>query len=228
MIIVLGSGLLASEIIKQTSWPSVSRKADGFDITDPSTWKSLKQLISFSSNPTVTLINCIAFTKTYEDDFSNNWNVNVVGTKNLIEFCNSIGAKLIHVSTDYFYSNSISQASETDVPVHLPTWYGYSKLVADALVQLESSNYLICRESHKPFPFPYDKAWTDQYTNGDFVPAIADLIIKLINKKATGVFNVGTDVKTWQQLTGAEPISKPDSAPADVTMNTTKMKNFLK
>ena len=98
----------------------------------------------------------------------------------------------------------------------------------DALVQLESSNYLICRESHKPFPFPYDKAWTDQYTNGDFVPAIADLIIKLINKKATGVFNVGTDVKTWQQLTGAEPISKPDSAPADVTMNTTKMKNFLK
>ena len=33
-VLVLGDGLLASEIIAQTKWDQVSRKEDSFDITD--------------------------------------------------------------------------------------------------------------------------------------------------------------------------------------------------
>jgi dTDP-4-dehydrorhamnose reductase len=56
---------------------------------------------------------------------------------------------LVHISTDYLYSGSVSNASESDVPVHCNNWYGYTKLLADGLVQLESNNYLICRCTHK-------------------------------------------------------------------------------
>ena len=128
MIIVLGAGILATEIVKQTSWSQVSRNGDGFDITDLSTWQNLL-------DEATVIVNCIAYTKTYDSNQDANWKVNVVGVKSLIDFCNQRSIKLIHISTDYIYSNSVHQASETDVPVHIPTWYGYSKLVGDALVQ---------------------------------------------------------------------------------------------
>jgi dTDP-4-dehydrorhamnose reductase len=223
MIIVLGDGLLATEIVKQTGWAQVSRNGDSFDITDLSTWQNLL-------DEAIVIVNCIAYTKTYDSNQDANWKVNVVGVKSLIDFCNQRSIKLIHISTDYIYSNSVHQASETDVPVHLPTWYGYSKLVGDALVQLESSNYLICRESHKPYPFPYDKAWNDQLTNGDFVTTIAGLIIDLINKNATGLYNVGTSLKTWHSLTADEfntaQVNRPSFVPADISMNISKLNRF--
>ena len=49
------------------------------------------------------------------------------------------------------------------------TWYGYTKLVADALVQLESNYHLIVRTTHKEKPFPYSVAWEDQIGNFDYV-----------------------------------------------------------
>lgn len=223
MIIVLGDGMLATEIVKQTGWSQVSRKLNGFDITDTSTWGNLL-------DSATVIVNCIAYTKTYDSDREPNWGVNVVGVKSLIDFCNDRDLKLVHISTDYLYSNSVHLASEADVPVHLPTWYGYTKLVGDALVQLESNNHLICRESHKPYPFPYEAAWTNQFTNGDFVNTISKLIIELIERGAIGLYNVGTDLKTWYSLTAEEfstkPIPRPDSAPADVSMNLSKLKNF--
>ena len=33
-VVVLGDGLLGSEIIKQTNWEYISRKKDNFDLTD--------------------------------------------------------------------------------------------------------------------------------------------------------------------------------------------------
>jgi dTDP-4-dehydrorhamnose reductase len=36
-IVILGDGLLGTELFKQTGWSCVSRKSSGFDITDEST-----------------------------------------------------------------------------------------------------------------------------------------------------------------------------------------------
>jgi len=220
MIAILGDGILGTELKSQSGWNQISRSRNGFDLTDTNTWGNL--LKGYQC-----IVNCIAYTNTYGTSFDPNWHVNVQGVKNLIDYCNLNNVKLVHISTDYVYANSVSKASEADVPVHLRTWYGYTKLVGDALVQLESKNYLICRESHKPFPFPYEKAWNDQFTNGDYVTTISEIIIKLIKNGASGVFNVGTDVKTWSGLTGSEPIERPADTPGDVTMDISKLKDFL-
>ena len=69
-------------------------------------------------------------------------------------------------------------------------------------------------------------------TNGDYVNIIADLIIKLVNKNITGIVNVGTDIKTWFELTKDEfktvPGTKPLDAPYNITMNLSKLKDALK
>jgi len=223
--LILGDGLLGSELVKQTGWDYISRKKDGIDIFDFNQW-----IFKFSEYDII--INCIANTDTYSNNKELHWKVNYEFVDTLVNFCNETGKKLVHISTDYIYANSKTEASEEDIPVHLETWYGYTKLLGDAHVQLKSKNYLIVRTSHKPYPFPYKNAWDNQFTNGDYVNKISELIIKLINSNQFGVFNIGTNIKTWYDLTKNEfntfPINAPLNTPLDVSMDLNKLNNAIK
>jgi dTDP-4-dehydrorhamnose reductase len=223
-VLILGDGLLGSEIIKQTNWPYVSRKKGNFDIDDIT--------LSLKNHKSKIIINCIANTDTYSNDRDGHWQVNCVYLKNLIDYCNKTNIKLVHISTDYIYSGSSINASELDVPVHSNNWYGYTKLIGDALVQLISFDYLIIRCTHKPNPFPYNSAWIDQVGNFDYVDVIADLIIKLINSNVSGVFNIGTDTKTIYELAiKTNPLVNKSFRPSHVPHNTSmcidKLKSIL-
>lgn len=219
-VLVLGDGLLGGEIVKQTNWDFLSRKK-GFDIND---------LTKINDSYNV-ILNCIAHTDTYSKDKDKHWEVNCVFVKNLIDFCNEKNIKLIHISTDYIYSNSVEDASEEDVPVHCDNWYGYTKLLGDGLVQLLSKDYLIIRCTHKPTPFPYEKAWINQIGNFDYVDVISSLIIKAINKNLNGVYNLGTEKKTIFDLASKTkdvvPTYSPDYVPKNTTMNLDKLNNIL-
>lgn len=222
--VILGDGILGTEVNKQTGWPIISRLKDGIDFVKGDYFELISEYD--------TVINCIAFTKTYSDSKEDNWNVNLIGLDKLIDYCNSTSKKLVHVSTDYIYTGSDSFASEESVPVHINTWYGYTKLVGDALVQLRSKDYLVCRLSHKKYPFEFDSAWDDILTNCDYIDVIADLFIQLINKNASGVFNVGTNVKTIYDLAkksrkDVKPTNRIKLAPKDISMNISKLSKFL-
>ena len=232
-VLVLGDGLLGSEIVKQTNWDCISRKGDGFDITDLETY-SLLTKVEFGSiqhcNYDV-IINCIANTNTYGKDRDSHWKVNCEGLSNIIKFCNTWKVKLVHISTDYVYSGSDKEASEDTVPVHCNNWYGYTKLLGDGLVQLESDNYLLCRGTHKPTPFPYESAWIDQVGNFEYVDVVSGIIIKLIISEAEGVYNVGGETKTMYELaTRTRPVSKsftPSRVPKNQSMDITKLNRTL-
>ena len=219
-ILVLGDGLLGSEIVKQSNWDCFSRKRTNFDID---------KIEQFLPKNLDVIVNCIANTDTYSDDRDKHWDVNYKFVYNLINFCNTNNIKLIHISTDYVYTGSIERASETDVPVHSNNWYGYTKLLGDGLVQLLANNYLLCRCTHRPKPFPYEKAWIDQVGNFDYVDKISELIIKLINENKYGVYNVGTETKSMFDLASqtklVTPINSPSYVPKNTSMNINKLEN---
>ena len=224
-ILILGDGLLGKEMVKQTGCEYVSRKCNNFDIN-----KIEESLKDFDID---TIVNCIANTDTYSKDKQPHWDVNYKFLSNLISYCNQKSIKLVHISTDAVYFNSINNASEQDIPIHGNNWYGYTKLIGDALVQLQSNNYLLIRCQHKPTPFPYEAAWMNQIGNFDYVDIIASLIWKLINSGQSGLFNVGTEVKTMHELAkSTNPlISKsftPPYVPTNTTMNIDKIKNIIK
>jgi hypothetical protein len=61
---------------------------------------------------------------------------------------------------------------------------------------------------------------------------ITSLIVKLINKGAQGIYNVGTELKTMYELARkthpeVKPSFRPSSAPFNISINTNKMKKFL-
>ncbi len=221
-ILVLGDGLLGSELVKQTGWDYISRKKDNFNIND------FNSTIPLHYN---VIINCIAHTDTYSIEKDLHWQTNYVFVDKLISFCNDNNIKLVHISTDYLYSNSIPNASENDVPVHLKTWYGYTKLLGDGLVQLKSKNYLIIRCSHKPNPFPYQKAWNDQIGNFDYVDEIGRIIIDMVNNSLEGLYNVGTETKSILDLASktnvVESVPAPKHVPKNITMDLNKFKKNM-
>jgi dTDP-4-dehydrorhamnose reductase len=221
-IVIIGDGLLGTEIFEQTKWDLRSRKKANFSI-----YGDLSELDEYS-----VIVNCIAHTNTYESNRESHWDVNCVFLDRLIDYCNQKSKKLIHISTDYIYAGSVSNASEDDVPIHIGTWYGYTKNIGDALVQLRSKDYLVCRMSHKPNPFPYDFAWDNINTNCDYVDVIAKMVIELIKNKRTGVYNVGTDKKTIYQLAlktkdDVFPVNRNKNAPSDITMDLRKIKSNI-
>ena len=224
-VLVLGDGKLGSEIVKQTGWKYISRKKDGFDITDALSYNTVFK------NKIDVIVNCIANTDTYSTDSKVMRDVNFEAVANLSEFCSAKKIKLVHISTDYVYAGSINNASEEDMPIPAPTWYTYYKLLADEYIQFTNNDYLICRCKSRPFEFKY--GWYNQIGNFDYTDTIANLIIKLIKEKATGVYNVGTELKTILDLAkqtkpDTQPSQKPEYAPGNVSMNLNKLKNIIK
>lgn len=88
---------------------------------------------------------------------------NVFGTYNL----------LIHFSDKPFVFISSEHAGSEGV-------YFQSKLMGELLVKNLAKNYLIIRTLFKPKPWPFEYAFTDQMTQGDYVDVIAPLIAKEI------------------------------------------------
>jgi nucleoside-diphosphate-sugar epimerase len=224
-VLVLGDGLLGSEIVKQTGWNYISRKKDGFDICSSDyQW--------FNLHTYDIIINCIAFTDTYSGNKEEHWDINYKSVIHLSNFCETFNVKLVHISSDYVYANSIKEASEDDIPIHQGNWYSYTKLLGDSYVQLNPNN-LVLRGTHKSKPFAHPLSWINQIGNFDYVDKISELIIKLINSNAVGLYNVGTELKTMSHLAAqTNPNSKPvmvntDQVPGNVSMNVNKLNRWL-
>lgn len=225
MRVILGDGLLGTAVIGQTGWHYVSRSKDGIDLTKGN-WK---QHIPIG---TTEIVNLIANTDTYGNDFDKIFSVNYRAVRDLVHFCNDMNIKLVHYSTDYVYVNSKHPAKETYKAKPQETAYAISKLLADEYIMRHSNNYLICRGSQKPDPFPYDKGFTNVIGNFDYPDALAEVFIELIRGGATGLYNIGTDDKSVYDLAletnpNVEPTEAPAHFPTDLRMDLTKMKEFL-
>lgn len=221
-VLILGDGLLGSEIKKQTNWPFISRKKDGFDFETPETYVEL--LSEYD-----TILNCIAYTDTYTDNKSKLYNTNYKAVCDLSDICKNKNKKIVHISTDYVYAESKDNASEEDLPLISKNWYTYYKLLADEYIMLRNENHLICRCSFKEKPFKYDNAWIDLIGNFDYVDTIADLVIQLIKVDAKGLYNVGTDMKSIYEMAKktndqVKKCLKIKQAPSNITMNLQKLK----
>jgi dTDP-4-dehydrorhamnose reductase len=133
-VVVTGKGGQLSsefEVIKglDSNWTFLSE--NDLDITN----RDL--LISyFNSNRCDLIINCAAYTAVdkAEDEVELAFKVNAEGTKNLVEACELMGAKLIHYSTDYvFDGNSKEPYTELDSP-NPNSAYGSSKLKGEEYI----------------------------------------------------------------------------------------------
>ena len=133
-VVVTGKGgQLASEFeaLKgfDPNWTFLSEQE--LDITNKSSVSSFFKLNNFDL-----VINCAAYTAVdkAEDEEELAFKVNGEGTKNLLDACGQIGAKLIHYSTDYVFDGSSKEPyTELDTP-NPNSVYGASKLKGEEYI----------------------------------------------------------------------------------------------
>lgn len=129
---------------------------------------------------------------------------NAYGTFNLVQ--TYLDIPFVYISTEY-----------ANKPLGV---YALTKRLGEEIVNTHP-RHLIIRTSFKPWPFPFPKAYVDQYTQGDYVGVIAQLIAETVKKwdKVSNEIYVGTGRKTMFELALR---SRPD-----VQMNTVDEYNKL-
>ena len=130
--------------------------------------------------------------KIHDKNISESIKLNIIGTSNLVSVCSKLNIKIIYFSTSYVYPGNKGNYKETD-PVLPWNNYAWSKLGGECAVQMYK-NSLILRVCMTEKPFVHKKAFANVKLNFIYHEELANIFIKLINKK--GIINLGGPTKT--------------------------------
>ena len=121
-----------------------SHSRQSLDISDESEVASAIE----RSRPEI-LVNCAAWTDVdgAEEDTEGAIRANATGAQNLAKVANAIGARLIHISTDFVFGADNKEIYSEDDPPCPVNFYGASKALGEKLVSLENPEAVILRAS---------------------------------------------------------------------------------
>ncbi|WP_068779052.1 dTDP-4-dehydrorhamnose reductase [Paenibacillus sp. GM2] len=147
-ILVTGAaGQLGRDVValfEQQSFAVLPCDRKSLDITDSDA--CLKRVEEF--RPDV-IIHCAAYTAVdqAETDINLAYEVNAVGTRNLVVAAEEVGAKFGYISTDYVFDGQSTKGYHEYDNTNPQSIYGKSKRAGEVLVQSLSSAYFIVRTS---------------------------------------------------------------------------------
>ena len=177
----------------------------GLDVTDfPSLSSTLQDL-----RPDVVL-NTVALTNVdqCEADPAMAERLNVLATRNLAAVSRSLGARLVHISTDHLFSGTKSWSTETDAP-HPLNSYARTKLLAEAAAPDECPGSMVIRTNFFGWGTSIRASFSDWvldglekgaqltmfadvYTTPLLIGDLVDVVMALVDRGASGIFNVGS------------------------------------
>ena len=132
MIWLIGcKGMLGTEVSNQLdknnfSWIGTDREVD---ITNYESLEDFANKNSSSDNKIDWIINCAAYTAVdkAEEDVEMAQKLNAFGPKNIATLCKNIGAKMIHISTDYVFDGTASEPYTEEISYKPLGVYGVTK-----------------------------------------------------------------------------------------------------
>ena len=230
-ILVTGaSGMVGSRFVETHPKPDnlLSPDLDVFDMTRPENLAAY-----FAAHPGIgAVINLAAYTnvseaeKQKEDKASLCYQLNVVGTQNLIDQIKDKDIYLIHISTDMVFPGDAADPGPyaEDHPVEADknrlTWYGYTKALAERIVTAAfpiaailrliypvvkeyvlKADYLRAPLAHYEAKKSLYPIFTDQQMNISAVDEICIILNRLLEERLAGIFHAGSsDITTPYQI----------------------------
>lgn len=217
-LLVTGStGLVGSRFVevagKNFSITTIGRSNTDIKIDLISKEKISKTILSLKADA---VINFAAFTKVDEAESEKGDKKGEVYTMNallplwLAQSCQISGKTFFHISTDYVFDGKkdVHPYTEEDIPTPVKSWYAMTKYYGEENILKSSGNNAIARIS-----YPYSGAYKrkldiaravieklknkepyfgieDQKIKPTSVDDIAEALIFLLNKNATGIYHV--------------------------------------
>ena len=192
VLITGGTGALGKEL--QKVFPeNISPTHEELDITNKEQVKKI-----FQQNKIDIIIHTAAITKVRkcEEDKQLAWNVNVDGTKNLIDEIvqSKLNINFVYVSTACVFDGHSGMYTEKSIP-YPENFYSLTKLLAEFEVKKLQSSLIIRTNFVTRKPWPYEKAFTDRYGTYLFAEQVANGINDVIKEKITGIVHIVGDKK---------------------------------
>jgi dTDP-4-dehydrorhamnose reductase len=216
ILVTGGRGMLGTDVcalFRQNGHEVVSCDTETFDITDPEA--TLKYLSG--AGPEI-VIHCAAFTNVdaCETQQDKAFRVNTAGAGNVASACETVGARIIAVSTDYVFDGTRREPyTESDVP-NPQCVYGASKFEGENLIREACASHQIVRTSWlygvhgKSFPgIMIDAARagktlrvvTDQLGTPTYTVDLARTIDFLVQHAVHGTFHgVNSGICSWHDV----------------------------
>lgn len=147
-MIVGAHGQLGQELqryLTELGWKFVALSSLELDITE----KANVEKTVMKYKPTV-IFNVAAYTavdKAETEGKEANWQVNVLGTQNLVSAASKSSSKLIYISTDYVFDGTKKGLYLEDDQVNPQNEYGRAKLAGENIVRDSGIGYYIVRTS---------------------------------------------------------------------------------
>ena len=95
------------------------------------------------------IINCAAYTDVRKAEIERDkaLNVNSIGVKNLVTYCEKNNIKLIHFSTDYVYNSNNSKPINEEEFIDPQNYYGFSKREGEKHIENSKNESIVIRTS---------------------------------------------------------------------------------
>lgn len=200
------------ELFRTDAKASADGVVTALDITDD---KSVKNYIE-QINPDI-IINCAAMTAVdlCETEQELAYQINALGPKHLAEAANRIGAKLIHVSTDYVFDGKASKPYIEEDQTNPVSIYGKTKQAGDEFVQQLCHKSFILRTA---WVFGEGKNFVktmlrlaesgnkirvveDQYGSPTSALELARVIIYLMETESYGIYHATCEgITSWYEF----------------------------
>ena len=202
VLITGGSGQLGYDIAKlleENNTMMYVPTHEEMDITDRDS-----VMMAFDSFKPDVVFHCAAYTAVdkAEEDKERCYDINVNGTKNIVDASNMYGSKVVYISTDYVFhgdKNGIYETSDITDPIN---YYGYTKYLGEQEV-MKNSNNLVVRISWvfgingKNFVKTMLRlassrdeisVVSDQVGSPTYTYDLARLLVDMVNKNKSGIY----------------------------------------
>lgn len=219
--IVGANGQLGQELqrlLKETKLDVQAFTSKDLDITDGEKVMSLAQ----QERPAV-IFDAAAYTKVdaaEDEGLTRNWEVNAVGTQNLVKAAAKIDAKLLYVSTDYVFDGTSNTEYAEDALVKPQNEYGRAKLAGEYAILNANVKAYIIRTSWVFGEFGNNFVYTmqrlaqqhpqltivaDQFGRPTWTKTLAEFMLHLVNTEAEyGVYQLSNDNSaSWYEFAQA-------------------------
>lgn len=200
------------ELIRTDAFASIDTSVQVLDITE----EVAVQAFVDNNNPDI-IINCAAFTAVdlCESEQDKAYRINALGAKYLALAADKIGAKLVHVSTDYVFDGQGSVSYTEEMPTNPISVYGKTKEAGDEFVLACCSKSFILRTAWvygegKNFVktmlrlaqnSPKVRVVADQFGTPTSALELARAIIFVMETESYGIYHATCEGKTsWYEF----------------------------
>jgi dTDP-4-dehydrorhamnose reductase len=224
ILVTGGNGLLGTKVIQQSlartdvEIVSTSRaecqnaylgefRFSRLDVTEPD---AVNRVIRESGPDVVIHTAAMTNVDSCETNRDEAWASNVLGTEHVARACREIGARLVHLSTEYVYDGTTGPYVETD-PVNPLGWYAKTKWESEERVRASLDNAVIGRTTiivgQAPHVRPNFVLWlanqlrsgqqasivVDQIGSPTLAENLAEMVLALALSDRRGVYHTAGD-----------------------------------